>query len=152
NGCHIRSYVSDPLNELLIRYCGPRWSYDGAQEGPGWKGIDQVPDAELWRVHERRRARLVTWARQRVKDQLKRGNASPKEIELADEILDPEALTIGFARRFATYKRGTLLFRDPERLARLLADKNKRVQILYAGKAHPKDNAGKQFIQTIYKM
>ncbi len=152
NGCHIRSYVSDQLNELFVRYCGPRWSYDAAAHGYGWKGPDHLPDAEVWRVHERRRSRLVTWARDKMKEQLARSGAPPKEIEAAEEILDPEALTIGFARRFATYKRGTLLFRDPERLAKILGDKTRPVQILYAGKAHPKDNAGKQFIQTIFKM
>jgi len=152
NGCHIRSYVSDQLNELFVRYCGPRWSYDAAAHGYGWKGADHLPDAEVWRVHERRRSRLVTWARDKMKEQLARSGAPPKEIEAAEEILDPEALTIGFARRFATYKRGTLLFRDPERLMNILGDKSRPVQILYAGKAHPKDNAGKQFIQTIYKM
>ena len=152
NGCHIRSYVSDPLNELFVRYCGARWSYDAAQQGQAWKGPDQIPDAEVWRVHERCRARLVTWSRARMREQLARSGASPKEVERSEDILDPEALTIGFARRFATYKRGTLLFRDPDRLARLLAHAERPVQILYAGKAHPKDNAGKQFIQTIYKM
>jgi len=152
NGCHIRSYVSSPLNELFVRYCGAAWSYDAAQQGAGWKGPDQIPDAEIWRVHERCRSQLVTWARGRVRDQLTRAGASMKDVEHADDILDPEVLTIGFARRFATYKRGTLLFRDPERLERLLANTDRRVQILYAGKAHPKDNAGKQFIQTIYKM
>jgi starch phosphorylase len=152
NGCHIRSYVSDQLNELFVRYCGARWSYDAATVGKGWRGPESIPDAEVWRVHERRRSRLVTWARARMKSQLTRAGAPPKEIAAAEEILDPEALTIGFARRFATYKRGTLLFRDPERLERILSSKDRPVQILYAGKAHPKDNAGKQFIQTIYKM
>ncbi|HYF52138.1 MAG TPA: alpha-glucan family phosphorylase [Planctomycetota bacterium] len=152
NGVHIRSYVSDQLNELFVRYCGPRWSYDAAQHGIGWKGPENIPDAEIWRVHERRRSRLVTWARERVKEQLARSGAAPKEIEAADEILDPEALTIGFSRRFATYKRGTLLFSDPARLEAILSDKSRPVQILYAGKAHPKDSAGKQFIQQIYKM
>ncbi len=152
NGVHIRSYVSDQLNELFMRYCGPRWSFEAATHGANWKGVERLPDAELWRVHERRRSRLVTWARERVKEQLLRSGAPPKEVAAADEILDPEALTIGFARRFATYKRGTLLFQDPERLARLLSNKEHPVQILYAGKAHPKDQAGKQFIQTIYKM
>jgi starch phosphorylase len=152
NGCHIRSYVSDQLNELFVRYCGARWSYDAAQQGPSWKGPEQIPNAEIWRVHERRRSRLVTWARSRVKEQMIRAGAPPTEVEKAEEILDPEALTIGFARRFATYKRGTLLFRDPERLAKILANAKGPVQILYAGKAHPRDNAGKQFIQTIHKM
>ncbi len=151
NGCHIRSYVSDQMDELFARYCGPRWSLDAWKQGAAWTGPNLIPDGELWRVHERRRSRLVTWARERVKAQLIRAGASPRSIEDSEEILDPEVLTIGFARRFATYKRGTLLFRDPERLAKILSDKDRRVQILYAGKAHPKDNAGKQFIQSIFK-
>lgn len=151
NGCHIRSYASDQLDELYVRYCGTRWSLDASNEGADWRGPERLPDAELWRVYQRRRSRLVTWARERYKAQLKRSGAAPQEIEQAEELLDPEALTIGFARRFATYKRGTLLFRDPERLAKILADKDRRVQIIYAGKAHPKDTAGKQFIQAIYK-
>ncbi|HLX62835.1 MAG TPA: alpha-glucan family phosphorylase, partial [Planctomycetota bacterium] len=151
NGCHIRSYVSDQLDEVFVRYCGPRWSLDAWQEGANWRGPELIPDSELWRVHERRRSRLVTWAREHVKFQRKRSGAPQKEVEESEELLDPEVLTIGFARRFATYKRGTLLFRDPDRLAKVLSDKDRRVQILYAGKAHPKDNAGKQFIQAIYK-
>ncbi|MCZ7646601.1 MAG: alpha-glucan family phosphorylase [Planctomycetota bacterium] len=151
NGCHVRSYVSDPLNELFIRYAGMRWTYEAAEADANWRGPDLLPDAELWRVHERCRANLVTWGRQRVKKQLKRRGASPREVEGADEILDPEALTIGFARRFATYKRATLLFQDPERLSSLLNQKDRPVQILYAGKAHPKDEAGKAFIQQIVK-
>ena len=152
NGVHIRSYVSDQLNELFVRYCGTKWSYDAAEEGTKWKGPEHIPDAEVWRVHSRRRSRLVTWARARVKEQLRRSGGSQKEIEGAEEILDPEALTIGFARRFATYKRGTLLFRDPARLEKILSNKDRPVQILYAGKAHPKDKEGKQFIQGIAKM
>ncbi|MFH0937718.1 MAG: alpha-glucan family phosphorylase [Planctomycetota bacterium] len=152
NGAHIRSYVSNQLNETFIRYCGPRWSYDAAAQGADWHGPESVPDAEIWRVHERRRLRLVTWSRAHVKNQLMRAGAPPREIEGAEEILNPEALTIGFARRFATYKRGTLLFRDLARLERILSSKDHPVQIIYAGKAHPKDNAGKQYIQTIFKM
>ncbi|MCW8131820.1 MAG: alpha-glucan family phosphorylase [Planctomycetota bacterium] len=149
NGVHVRSYVSDPLDELFVRYIGPRWTYDAADQVGEWTGPERVPDAELWRVHERQRAKLVTWARQRLRMQLQRSGVGIKEIEAADEVLDPEALTIGFARRFATYKRGTLLWRDPDRLAKILSDKDRPVQILYAGKAHPKDDAGKQFIQRI---
>ena len=149
NGVHVRSYASDQLNELFTRYVGVRWPFDAAVTDADWKGPQQLPDSELWRVHERRRVILVTWARQRLQRQLKRGGAGPSEIAAAEEALDPEALTIGFARRFATYKRGTLLFRDPDRLARILGDRNRPVQVIFAGKAHPKDEAGKQFIQQI---
>ncbi|MBE7464175.1 MAG: alpha-glucan family phosphorylase [Planctomycetes bacterium] len=151
NGVHVRSYVSDPLNELFVRYAGARWSYEAAEEDRKWNGPELLPDGELWRVHERCRANLVSWARKRVKQQLTKRGAGPREIEEADELLDPEALTIGFARRFATYKRATLLFHDPDRLAALLNMKDRPVQILFAGKAHPKDDAGKAFIQKIVK-
>ncbi|MBI3830085.1 MAG: alpha-glucan family phosphorylase [Planctomycetes bacterium] len=152
NGVHVRSYVSDPLDEIFVRYNGPRWTYDAANEQTSWKGPERVPDAELWRVHERQRAKLVTWSRERLRGQLTRRGASAKETQAAEEVLDPEALTIGFARRFATYKRGTLLWHDPDRLAAILADKDRPLQIIYAGKAHPKDDAGKQFIQRIAQL
>jgi starch phosphorylase len=149
NGVHIRSYVSEQLNELFVRYVGTRWSYEAGEPDKSWRGPDLLPDSELWRVHERRRSRLVTWGRQRLRQQLERRGAGPQEIESADEVLDPEALTVGFARRFATYKRGTLLFRDGERLARLLNDAQRPVQIVFAGKAHPQDAEGKRLIQQI---
>jgi starch phosphorylase len=149
NGVHIRSYVSAALNELFVRYVGTRWSYDAVDADSKWRGADLLPDSELWRVHERRRARLVTWSRERLREQLERRGASPKEVETAEEVLDPEALTICFARRFASYKRGTLLLRDPERLARLLNNAERPVQIVFAGKAHPQDNEGKRLIQQV---
>jgi len=148
NGVHVRSYVSDQLNELFIRYAGMRWSFEAAAE-QGWRGPELLPDGELWRVHERRRSRLVTWARERLRAQFKRRGAAPREIEGADEVLDPEALTIGFARRFATYKRATLLLQDIERIIRMVGDKNRPIQFIFAGKAHPKDDAGKRFIQQV---
>lgn len=151
NGVHIRSYVSDQLDEVCIRYLGPQWTYEAAAPEKEWRGAEKLPDGELWRAHERRRERLVTWARTRVRDQLVRRGASKMEIDEAANIFDPEALTIGFARRFATYKRGTLLFRDPDRLARILNNKDRPVQIIFAGKAHPRDQQGKEFIQRIIR-
>ena len=114
-----------------------------------WEDVDRIPDGELWRTHERRRERLVAVARRRLRKQLAQRGASPRLVAIADEVLDPEALTIGFARRFAPYKRGTLLFRDPERLARLLRNAEMPVQIIYAGKAHPRDDKGKEMIRQI---
>jgi starch phosphorylase len=111
--------------------------------------VEQIPDAELWRTHERRRERLVAFARRRLRSQMEHRGAPPAERELAEEVLDPKALTIGFARRFATYKRATLLFLDPERLARILSDPQRPVQIIYAGKAHPADQQGKDFIRQV---
>jgi len=108
-----------------------------------------VPDTELWRAHERRRERLVTFTRKRLQEQLKRRGAPQHEIEEAAEVLDPDALTIGFARRFATYKRATLVFTDPARLLRMLNHADRPLQIIFAGKAHPHDTAGKEFIRQI---
>src|SRR5205807_5378269 len=112
-------------------------------------GVLQIPDEELWRAHERCRARLVGWARQTLREQLTRRGAAYDDLLAAEQVLDPEALTIGFARRFATYKRGTLLFRDAERLKHLVENAKQPVQFLFAGKAHPADNEGKDLIKQI---
>lgn len=148
NGIHTLSWVSPDLYQLYERYLGVQW------EGkPGdtamWKRVDSIPNAELWRTHERRRERLVAFARGRLKRQLKARGAPPAEIARADEVLDPEALTIGFARRFATYKRGTLIFRNLDRLAAIINNKDRPVQFVFAGKAHPKDHGGKELIAEI---
>ncbi len=148
NGVHTRSWLSADMIQLFDRYLGVRWEGLIADR-PVWKRIETIPDAELWRTHERRRERLVAFARGRLKQQLRHRSAPPAEIARADEILDPEALTIGFARRFATYKRGTLLFRDLERLGAILNLKDRPVQILFSGKAHPRDHGGKELIAEI---
>jgi starch phosphorylase len=136
------------MTELLRRYLGPNWLKKPADQST-WKRVDDIPDVELWRVHERRRERLVAFARKRLAQQLKRRGAGAKEIDSAREVLNPEALTIGFARRFATYKRATLLLRDPSRLRRLLTRKDQPVQFIFAGKAHPRDNGGKDLIKQL---
>ena len=148
NGIHVPSWISRDMAELLQRYLGPRWEEDPADHRV-WDRVTQIPDVELWRTHQRRRERLVAFARGRLSDQLRRRGAVPQEIERAREVLDSEALTIGFARRFATYKRATLLFRDPERLARILGDPDRPVQVIFAGKAHPRDDAGKDLIRAL---
>jgi starch phosphorylase len=151
NGVHFRSWVSGEMNQLYDRYLGPRWRQE--HRSPDlWKRVDTIPAEELWRTHERRRERLVSSSRRMLREQLRRRGAPKSEQDAAKECLNAEALTIGFARRFATYKRATLLLRDPERLARILNDPNHPVQIIFAGKAHPRDDAGKQFIRTIIEM
>ena len=110
----------------------------------------QIPDEELWRAHERCRERLVGWARQTLQaSSSPRRGAATTRSRSPDEVLDPEALTIGFARRFATYKRGALLLRDPDRLRRLLEDTKRPIQFVFAGKAHPADHEGKELIKAI---
>ncbi len=145
NGIHPRSWLSHDMGELFDSYLGPTfvqnpWNYDI------WDRIDRIPGVELWRTHQRRRERLVFFARKRLKQQLKRRNAS---IDKADEVLNPHALTIGFARRFASYKRAHLLFSDPDRLIKLISDPERPIQVIIAGKAHPQDNPGKEIIKNI---
>ena len=148
NGVHIPSYVSRDLLKIYDRYLGPGWTEDPDNEKI-WQRALTIPDTELWRTRERCRTRLVYFARRRLLKQLRGRNASAHEIDAAENVLDPEALTICFARRFATYKRATLLFRDPDRLAAILTKPGKPVQLIFAGKAHPADDAGKQLIRSI---
>jgi starch phosphorylase len=148
NGVHTRSWLAPELWQLYDRYLGLQWE-DRPTDHSIWKRVENIPNAELWRTHERRRERLVVFARNRLKVQLERRGAPPSEIGRADEVLDPETLTIGFARRFATYKRGTLIFRNLERLASILNNKDRPVQFVFAGKAHPRDHGGKELIAEI---
>ena len=148
NGVHFRSWTSLELNHLYDRYLGPNWREEPANSEV-WSRIQNIPAEELWRTHERRRERMVGWARRRVRQQRIRRSAPQAEIEAADEVLDPDALTIGFARRFATYKRATLILRDMDRLKRLLTDTSRPVQLVFAGKAHPADTEGKELIRQI---
>ncbi len=148
NGVHFRSWISYEMNQLYDRYLGPHWR-DEPGNGDLWKRAEGIPAEELWRTHERRRERLVGFARRRLKAQLERRGAPVSAIEAAEEVLDPDALTIGFARRFATYKRATLLLSDPDRLARILNHPERPVQVIFAGKAHPRDNPGKELIRQV---
>jgi starch phosphorylase len=148
NGVHFRSWISYEMNQLYDRYLGPSWREQPAESGV-WARVQSIPAEELWRTHERRRERLVAFARRRLQAQLKRRGVPKAEIDAAEEALDPHALTIGFARRFATYKRATLFLKDKERLKRILNDPIRPVQIIFAGKAHPRDDAGKDLIRQI---
>lgn len=148
NGIHHRTWIANDLAELYSNYCGPDW-ITKPEEPSSWAAIEAIPDEELWRVHERRRNRLVAVARARMRRQAERQGASPQEARRAASVLDPNALTIGFARRFATYKRALLLFRDPDRLARILNDPERPVQVIVSGKAHPHDNPAKEFIRQL---
>jgi len=148
NGIHANTWISYEMASLFDRYVGSVWKDEPANMKI-WERVSEIPDAEIWRSHERRRERLVEFVRGRIKKQLSRRGASDKEIQSADEVLDPEALTIGFARRFATYKRATLIFRDIERVKKIFNKKDTPVQMIIAGKAHPKDTAGKELIKEI---
>jgi starch phosphorylase len=148
NGIHVRSWLAYEMAHLFERYLGPRWADDPVDQKI-WERVKDIPDAELWRSHERLRERFVVAARRAVRRQLKRRGAPPSEIEAADEILDPEALTIGFARRFAPYKRASLFLQDKARLLKIITNHDRPVQFVLAGKAHPRDNPGKELIKEV---
>lgn len=150
NGVHARTWVSHDMADLFSRYMGPSWlNNPGDQEL--WQRINEVPDTELWRTHERRRERLVDFARKRLYQQYKARGATASELAVCLEVLDPEVLTIGFARRFATYKRGNLILRDLERLKQIINNSKTPVQFIMAGKAHPADAEGKKIIREIVR-
>lgn len=149
NGVHARSCVAKSTQELYDRYLGPNWSSVPADH-PLWDRMDAIPDEELWRNHERCRLDMVLHVREHLVKHLRDRGASASEIDQAQEVLDPKVLTIGFARRFATYKRATLWMRDLERIKHiLLGKKHRKVQFVIAGKAHPKDIPGKELIRDI---
>jgi starch phosphorylase len=150
NGVHTQTWLSNEFSQLYARYLGANWS-DKPTNYAMWDRVDRIPDVELWRSHERRREHLIQFVRGRVRKQFVRRGMTAADISRVDEILDTEALTIGFARRFATYKRATLLMRNPDRLIRLLTNRDRPVQFVFAGKAHPRDDGGKRFIQDIIR-
>jgi len=149
NGVHARSCVAKSVQELYDRYLGPEWS-EKSIEDPIWNKIDTIPDDELWRNHEHNRSEMVIYVRDRIVGHLKERGATLSEINHAQEALDPGVLTIGFARRFATYKRATLFLRNLDRIKQIMVgDKGRKVQFVIAGKAHPKDIPGKALIRDI---
>jgi glycogen phosphorylase len=151
NGVHLPSWYSEEIARLFDRYLGPDW-LENPIDQKVWERVHSIPDTELWRARERLRTTLVAEARGRLRDQLVRRGAHPTSIEGVTEVLDPDVLTIGFARRFATYKRATLLFRDLDRLARIVNHADRPVQFIFAGKAHPKDQPGKEMVREIIKV
>ncbi|HEY9592962.1 MAG TPA: alpha-glucan family phosphorylase, partial [Spirochaetia bacterium] len=148
NGVHPRTWVTHDMIDLLDRYFGPGF-HDTPTNLDVWDRIDRVSDEELWRTHERRRERMVAFARQRLQAQLERRGVTNSELARGADALSPYALTISFARRFASYKRADLLLSDPDRLIRLLGSNDRPVQMIFAGKAHPHDLAGKEIIKRI---
>ncbi len=150
NGVHVPTWVSDDMSALYNRYLGPRWR-EQSDDVKLWERTNDIPDAELWAAHTHRRHRLIALCRKRLRQAGERRGASRGDLEAFDEVLDPNTLTIGFARRFATYKRAALLFSDLERVKKLLGDSKRPVQLVFAGKAHPQDKGGKELIRTIVK-
>ncbi|MEA2693772.1 MAG: glycogen phosphorylase [Acidobacteriota bacterium] len=144
NGIHVRTWLAADMHAMIAHYLGPDW-LDRVTENEIWDGIDAIPDAEIWEVHQVLKARLLTFVRRRLADRRERlGLPIPEREPLA-----PEALTLGFARRFATYKRADLLFQDLDRMARLVGDPERPLQLIFAGKAHPRDTGGKALAQRV---
>ncbi len=151
NGVHVPSWVNGDLADLYDQYLEPDWRKRW-NDPAMWRQVKDIPDEELLEVHRRRKRRLIAFIRERQTASASRRKAAAAELRYSAEVLDPHALTIGFARRFATYKRATLLFRDVTRLKKILCNRERPVQILIAGKAHPKDQPGKAFIREIVQL
>ena len=146
NGVHAHTWVSPEMADVFTRHVLPDWD----EAGPAaWEQIFEMPDDELWRAREQGRERLVTFVRRRLKEGARARGLAGSDVAWADEVLDPRVLTIGFARRFATYKRATLLLSQPDRLKALLLSPDRPIQLVFAGKAHPADEAGKEMIRQI---
>lgn len=151
NGIHVPTWVAGEMHYIFDKYLGPEWRK--RHDDPVlWQRIAEVPDKELWDVHVALKHKLMNFLRSRVRRRWVEGSNDPTQVLTGGPLLDPDALTFGFARRFATYKRATLVFRDLERLRRMLLDIHRPVQIIFAGKAHPADDPGKTLIQHIYNL
>jgi starch phosphorylase len=146
NGVHAPTWLGPEMAEVLDRRFPPDWAETGSGR---WERVADVPDAELWRARERARERLVYFIRGRLRQQLLARGMTEAETDWTDDVFDPGVLTIGFARRFAPYKRGTLLLSDIERLKLLLLSGDRPIQIVLAGKAHPHDDPGKDLIRAL---
>jgi starch phosphorylase len=149
NGVHITGWTSPTASQFWSNHLGPKW-IDRFRDAKYWRAALQskkISDDELWSFRTALRRELVEFARKRLREQNLR--YSPDDIGIFDSVLSPDVLTIGFARRFATYKRAPLLFRDLDWAIRVLSQKERPVQIIFAGKAHPRDDAGKHFIQEV---
>lgn len=151
NGIHLPSMLYGELARLYDQYLQPDWR-ERYTDPKIWDDVRDIPSAELWEVHRKQKRNMVQVLRERGAKAALRRNGGAAELHRAEQVLDPDAFTIGFARRFATYKRATLIFRDVARLKRLLNNTQRPVQIVIAGKAHPKDHPGKTLIREIVQL
>jgi starch phosphorylase len=151
NGVHVPSWLSPQMYRLYDRHLGTGW-HDHSSQAKIWEGIEDVDDGELWETHLNLKSRLIEFVRHRVVEQAARRQESPETLQNLSRVLSPDALTIGFARRFATYKRADLLLADIERLAQMVNDPKHPVQFIFAGKAHPRDEPGKRMLQQIAEL
>ena len=150
NGVHVSNWMARRMVNLFKEYLGEDW-LDHLDEPDLWKNIDDVPDDELWGVRSHLKRKLTFYMRERVRDRWTAGGFHPVQVVSSGVLINPYALTIGFARRFATYKRASLVLTDVERLLKIINRPNMPVQIIFAGKAHPADDPGKQLIQQVYR-
>ena len=151
NGIHTCTWLAPRLKELYNKYLMPYWQ-DNIHDDSTWERIKAIPDDKLWKVHTDRKIKLLALVKENVTNRLRREGVGYDEINEIVSKLNPDALTIGFARRFATYKRATLIFKDIERITQILNDENRPVQLIFAGKAHPADKEGQDLIKYIHEV
>ena len=151
NGIHTCSWLAPSLKELYNKYLIPYWQ-DNIYKDEVWENINNIPNQELWEIHQKRKQKLLELVKESTTNRLRRSGYSYEEINDITSKLNPNALTIGFARRFATYKRATLIFRDLERITQILNNAERPVQLIFAGKAHPADKEGQDLIKRIHEI
>ena len=150
NGVHVPTWISGELSDLFCKYLGSDW-FDRHDDPALWEGVLAIPDKELWAVRQSLRRYLFTFVRERARQRWMEEHVGIPRVVAAGTLLEPDALTIGFARRFTGYKRPELVFHDPERLARILNATGRPVQVIFAGKSHPADDIGKHHLQHVYR-
>jgi starch phosphorylase len=148
NGVHVLSWLAPPMEQFYQTHLGSNWASRMGHPDI-WATMEAIKPAELWETHQSLKMRVIRFVRRRLAVQAKRHGASEEQIKGFDAVLDPTALTIGFARRFALYKRPDLIFRDVDRLKRLVLDDKRPIQIVFAGKAHPRDEGSKKTLQRV---
>ena len=151
NGIHTCSWLAQNLKELYNEYLIPYWQ-DNMQKDDVWKQIKDIPNEKLWNEHQARKMKMLKMVKENTTERLKRVGIPYEEIKEITSKINPNALTIGFARRFATYKRATLIFKDLERITQILNDSERPIQLIFAGKAHPLDKVGQDLIKYINEL
>lgn len=151
NGVHTLTWIGTEMRQLLARHLGELWP-EMLLGGEGWDRVYEIPDAELWAAHQAQKDRLGRFTQSRLREQMARHGGSPDDLRAVEGFYDANALVVGFARRFATYKRANLIFSDLQRLFRLVSHDDRPLQIVFAGKAHPADRPGQQLIQHIFEL
>jgi starch phosphorylase len=149
NGVHTPTWIGPEMRALYVNHLGSDWE-DHLLEPEYWTRVREIPDEDLWNAHRSQKERLIRFVRERVRAQSARHGASPDDLRSVENLLNPAALTIGFARRFATYKRAILILSDLGRLRALLKDAERPIQLVFAGKAHPADREGQESIRRLF--